>query len=135
MPELDINQTRKDVQQYVALKDEIGGLTKRHTTIKERIRASVVEHGETNSAGHVVLQVDDPVTGIEVVTNQKRVSKTLDLAIAEQILQDKGLHDQCLVTVKVLDEDAIMAAYHLGKLTEEDIDAMFPAKVTYAFII
>jgi len=37
--------------------------------------------------------------------------------------------------VPMLDEDAIMSAFYSGYLTEEDIDAMFPAKVSYAFLV
>ena len=37
--------------------------------------------------------------------------------------------------VPVLDEDAIMSAFYEGYLTEEDIDAMFPSKTSYAFIV
>jgi len=37
--------------------------------------------------------------------------------------------------VPTLDESAIMAAFYEGYLTEEDIDAMFPAKESFAFIV
>lgn len=37
--------------------------------------------------------------------------------------------------VPQIDEAAIMAAFYEGYLTEEDIDTMFPSKVTYAFIV
>jgi hypothetical protein len=35
----------------------------------------------------------------------------------------------------VLDESAIMSAFYEGYLTEEDIDTMFPAKESFAFIL
>jgi hypothetical protein len=35
----------------------------------------------------------------------------------------------------MIDESAIMSAFYEGYITEEDIDAMFPAKVSYAFLV
>jgi hypothetical protein len=55
--------------------------------------------------------------------------------IAEKIIQEKGLTERCVKMVPTLDEAEIMASFYRGELTEEDIDAMFPAKVIYAFIV
>jgi hypothetical protein len=37
--------------------------------------------------------------------------------------------------VPTLDEAEIMASFYRDELTEADIDAMFPEKVIYAFIV
>jgi hypothetical protein len=37
--------------------------------------------------------------------------------------------------VPTLDEAEIMASFYRNELTEADIDAMFPEKVIYAFIV
>ncbi len=37
--------------------------------------------------------------------------------------------------IPTLDESAIMAAFYEGKLSEADIDSMFPEKITYAFLV
>jgi hypothetical protein len=55
--------------------------------------------------------------------------------IAEKIIQEKGLTERCIKMVPTLDEAEIMASFYRGELTEDDIDAMFPSKVSYAFIV
>ena len=55
--------------------------------------------------------------------------------LAEAILINKGIKDQCIKMVPTLDEGAIMAAFYEGYLTEEDIDTMFPSKESFAFLV
>jgi len=55
--------------------------------------------------------------------------------VAEKILGEKNLKEQCIKMVPMLDEAEIMASFYRGDLTEEDIDAMFPSKVSYAFVV
>jgi hypothetical protein len=43
--------------------------------------------------------------------------------------------ETCTKTITVLDQDAVMAAYYEGKLTDEDIDTMFPEKITWAIVL
>lgn len=132
---LDQKQLQSSVQQFVALKDEINLLTNRQKEIKERLITVLKEYGEVDGRGHVVLEVNDPVTGVEKITHQRKVSKSLDMDTAEKILTEKNLKEKCLVMVPTLDEAEIMASFYRGELTEEDIDAMFPSKVSYAFVV
>ena len=55
--------------------------------------------------------------------------------VAEDILTKKGIKEACIKMMPILDESAIMAAFYEGHLTEQDIDTMFPSKVSYAFIV
>lgn len=135
MSDLDIEQLKATVRQYAVIKDEISNLTTRQNSLKKQLQDLIKEHGETDARGHIVLQVNDEVSGITEIKNQRRVSKSLDMDVAENIIEDKGLEEKCIVMVPVIDEDAIMAAFYEGKLTEADIDAMFPEKITYAFVV
>lgn len=132
---LNKDDLTRNVQQYVSLKDEINLLTNRQKEIKTRLVDLLKEFGEVDSKGHVVLDVDDKVTGVSKITHQRKVSKNLDMDVAEKILAEKGLTERCVKMVPSLDEAEIMASFYRGELTEEDIDSMFPAKVSYAFII
>ena len=96
---------------------------------------AVEELGEVDGRGHRVLELPHEVAGVAKLTQQRRVSKTLDMDAAEKILEDKGLLDECVEYVPVINEEAVMAAFYKKQLTEEDIDAMFPAKVSYAFLV
>jgi hypothetical protein len=63
------------------------------------------------------------------------VSKQFDENTANELLKEKGLFDTCTTTVTTLDQDAVMGAYYEGKLTDADIETMFPEKVTWALIL
>lgn len=130
--EINLSST---VRQYLSLKDEIALLSKRQTELKERLSSVVESNGEENDRGHITLTVVDSIKGEIKLTRQKRVSKTLDLNVAEEILIKNGIKNECIKMIPTLDEAAIMSAFYEEKLTEADIDAMFPAKVSYAFLV
>jgi anion-transporting ArsA/GET3 family ATPase len=125
----------QEVRQYVSIKDNIDFFTKRQSEMKNRIVEQLKELGEEDSKGNVVIELDDKETKITSVIHQKRVSKSLDMEKAEQILEAKGIKDRCIVMVKSISEEEIMAAYYEGLITEEEVDAMFPSKVTYALLV
>lgn len=135
MNEKDLEILKQDVQQYMAIKDQMALLTSRQSEIKKRLQKAVTDFGDVDGRGHQVLEVNDPVSGVSVITNQRRVSKSLDMETAERILTEHDIIEDCLEFVPTLNEEAIMAAFYKGQLTETEIDEMFPAKVSYAFII
>ncbi|CAB4129585.1 hypothetical protein UFOVP115_53 [uncultured Caudovirales phage] len=126
---------RKEVQQYVFLKDEITSLDTRVSQIKKRITSTIEELGEANDKGSLVLPINDDKSGVTSVVKQRRVSKVFDEDTANQILKDKNLFDDCTQTITVLNQDAVMSAYYNGLLTDEDIEVMFPEKVSWALIL
>lgn len=130
-----LEELRTSLRQYLALKGEVELLTNRVNTLKSKLTEHVESNGQTDDRGHIVLTVDDPDKGDITLTKQRRVSKNLDMNIAEPLLEEKGIKDQCIKMVPVVDESAVMAAFYQGKLTEADIDAMFPEKITWAFIV
>ena len=125
---------KSKVRQYLSLRDEAELLTKRTNQIKEEL-IEVVEAQEFDDRGHKKLVIEDEYKGEVTLTKQRRVSKSLDMDVAENILTTKGIKDKCIKMVPTLDEAAIMSAFYEGLLTEEDIDAMFPSKVTFAFLV
>jgi hypothetical protein len=128
---LDKKQLTNEAKQYKSLKDEIKFLTDRLGDIKTRLNDAVKELGEVDGRGHITLELDDDIK----VVNQRKVSKVLDNDTAMKILTDKNLLDQCAPLVRQVDQDAVMAAVYTGQLTEDEVDSMFPAKVTYALIV
>jgi hypothetical protein len=134
---MDITSVRGYIKQYSAIKDEVETLTKRQSELKSRLTQTIDEYGSADERGHIVLSVPTDTSEEDDLTimKQRRVSKNLDMDLAETILTKKGLKDKCIKMVPQIDEAAIMAAFYEGYLTEEDIDTMFPSKVTYAFIV
>lgn len=131
---VDIVEVKNTVRQYVALKEQMDLMSKRQSDLKAQLIEVVDAYGEVDGKGHIVFEIDDEISGVGKLVKQRKTSKSLDMSVAETLLEDKGL-DTCFKTIKVLDEDAIMAAFYKGDLTEDEIDSMFPSKVTYAFLV
>lgn len=132
---LDLGPIRREVQQYASLKEEADAITDRVNTLKKRLTSAVEIHGLPNEKGSIVLPLGDESDTVKAIVKQRRVSKQFDEATADQILKSKGIFESCTTTITVLDQDAVMAAYYDGQLTDADIDSMFPEKVTWAFVL
>jgi len=123
------------VRQHATLKDRVDSTASVQNEVREKLREGIKELGVEDDRGHIVVDIDDDLTGIKKVMQQRRVSKNLDMDVAETVLKEKGLYDRCVVMVPALDEQEIMAAYYDNLITEEDIDLMFPAKVSWSLVI
>jgi hypothetical protein len=131
---MSLDNLKKNARQFLTLKGEMSALADRQSELKKRMTQDL-DAIEPNESGHRVVEFEDDTIGNIKITKQRRVSKTLDMDIADQILTSKGIKNTCVKMIPTLDEAAIMAAFYEGYLTEEDIDAMFPAKETFAFIV
>jgi len=130
-----LEDLKATLRQYLSLKGEVELLTNRVNTLKSRLTEQVEANGNVDDRGHITLAVTDEVKGDVNLTKQRRVSKNLDITVAEQLLEERGIKDDCIKMIPTLDDAAIMAAFYEGKLSEADIDAMFPEKITWAFIV
>jgi len=127
---MENNELNSTVKQYLALKQEMKLITERETELKKRLLEAVESAGEVNGNGHFILEVD----GV-TLTKQRKASNPLDPEVAERIITEKGLKATCMPNKPTLDSQAIMAALYKKQLTEEDIELMFPLKVSYAFLV
>jgi hypothetical protein len=127
---MDNNELSSTVKQYLALKQEMKFMSERETELKKRLLETVESVGEVNGNGHFILEVD----GV-TLTKQRKASNPLDSEVAERIITEKGLKATCMPDKPTLDSEAIMAALYKKELTEEDIELMFPLKVSYAFLV
>jgi hypothetical protein len=131
---MNLEELKKNARQFLALKSEMSMLADRQSELKSRMTQEI-DTLEPDDRGHKVIVFEDATLGNIKVTKQRKVSKTLDMEVAEKILTEKGIKNTCVKMVPVLDEAAIMAAFYEGYLTESDIDTMFPAKEIFAFIV
>jgi len=122
------------VRNFVFLKNKIDDATKELTQVKSYLSDLVDSDGEEDDKGHKWYQLPEEVGGYVSLKRERRVSQSLDLDEAERILKEKGLESRCFRTMPVLDEDAVMACLYEGLLSEEDVDTMFPKKITWAFV-
>lgn len=133
-PDQDVRAAKQWTAELVGVKKTIKDLGTRQATITKRIKAFVQEAGEPDDQGHLWVNFDEPVDGCVALQMQRKVSKPLNEEKATAILEKAGLYAECTTTVTVIDQDAIMAAHYAGKLTEDEVDAMFPPSISFALL-
>lgn len=130
----DPEDFQANAREYVLLKKTLDGLEARQKELREKIFSKLDLEGQEDSSGNVFIELTNEVEGIRVIEKQRRTSRKLDEAIASAMIIEKGLEDTLYKTIMVIDEDAIMAAHYNDQLTEDEIDQMFPSKVTWALM-
>ena len=129
---MELKEFVRAVQEFTMYKTKIEELTAMQKDSRAKINDGLDLFGVTESKGHISVEINDEASGISKVVRQRKVSKNFDEDVALEILEEKGLTETCVVYEPVLNEEQIMAALYRGDLTEEDVDRMFPEKVTWA---
>jgi hypothetical protein len=108
----------------------------------------LAEVGELQEGGHRVLMLDEPlvfssygasgrmtekdVVGIRRV---KRETTTLNAERVMKLLEAKDMVAECTTTEVVLNEDAVLAANFEGKISDEEMAALYDKSENYAFFL
>lgn len=122
------------VRAFVRLKNTVKALTEEQNKLRDDLAALVASGGDVDEDGNQWFNLPTEVEGIASLKRERRVAQTLDMNEAERILKEKGLYDQCITMQPTLDEAALMQAVADDLITDEDLDAMFPKKISYAFV-
>lgn len=130
----DPEDLNSQVREYVTLKKTMEGLEARHKELRDKLFEKITLAGEEDDKGNIQLELDADIDGIRRIEKQRRVTRKIDEEKAEKILTELGLKDEVYVMQPVLQEDLLMAAHYDGKISEEAIDEMFPAKVVWALM-
>jgi uncharacterized protein YebE (UPF0316 family) len=125
----------KDAREYSFLKQQIDFLEKQQKEVRERLFATLDEVGELDDKGNIIVELPEEVNGFGAVVKQRRVSRKIDELVADEIITEKGMEDQLYKTIRVVDEDALMAALYNDELTEAEIDLMYPQKIVWALVM
>lgn len=120
------------VREFIRLKETIDSLDKRQKELRDQLMAVLDEDGYEDERGNVLYEFDTPVDGVVRLEKQRRTTRKLDEVKAEEIIETNKLGEDVYKMVRVIDEDALMAAFYDGKLTEEELDEMFPVNVVWA---
>jgi len=127
-----VNQTK----QYSFIKAQLEYLEKQQKELREKLFEVLDTSGETDDKGNLVVELPQEIDGYTSIVKQKRVSNNkVDEEVAEEIIISKGLEDKLYKIVREVDPDAVMAALYNDELTEEEVDRMFPPKITWALIL
>jgi len=122
-------------KEYAFLKKQKDYMEKQISELREKIFETIDESGEVDSKGNVVVEFDTEIEGFGSVMKQRRVTRKINEAVAEEMITAKGLEDKLYKTIRVVDEDALMAALYSDELTEEEIDEMYPQNVVWALVM
>ena len=136
------------LRQFLVLKQEADAISDRVGKIKKELSLDVERSGYEDDKGHIWFDLPEDVTVTDEdgkaitytrVKREKRVGYRLDAAAAEKVLKKHHLFKDaeeggCLRTIQVLDEEEIRKAQFKGRLSDEEIDTIFPQSVTWAFL-
>lgn len=129
--EQEFDETARRFLNYRRQRDEMAKLMDKE---KKPLNDILEQYGEVDPNGHRTLPVDPPVHGIDALVRQRKVQNLVDETKAEAIARAMGIYDRLFKPVMTLDEDAVMVALEEGLLTQDQVDAMYPQKVTHALM-
>ena len=122
-------------KKYAFLKSQLDYLEKEQKALREELFAVLDGEGEVDDKGNVMIQLPQEVDGFNSIIKQRRVTRKVDELKAEEIIAAHGLEDTLYKTVRMVDEDALMAALYEEVLTEEEVDEMYPPKIVWALVL
>jgi hypothetical protein len=120
------------VREYLQVKASMDLLEARQKALRETLFQQIDSNGEFDDKGNVFLELGSDVDGVVRLEKQKRVTRKLDADAAETILATNELEEDVYEVVRVVNEDKLMAAFYEGKLTEDELERIYPAKVVWA---
>lgn len=131
----DENDLISRTKKYAFLKSQLDYFEKEQKALRALLFENLDEIGEEDDKGNVVIELPEEVEGYSSVVKQRRVSRKIDESLAEEIIVKHGLEDVLYKTIRVVDEDALMAALYEDVLTEEEVDGMYPQTITWALVL
>jgi len=126
-----VNQAKE----YAFIKSQMDYLEKQQKELREKLFEVLDTSGEPDDKGNIIIELPQEVDGFFSIVKQKRVSRKVDELVADEIITAKGMEETLYKTVRMVDEDALMAALYNDELTEEEIDQMYPQKITWALVL
>jgi hypothetical protein len=122
-------------KKYAFLKSQLDYLEKEQKALRADLFEVLDTDGEADSKGNLVIELPEEVDGFVAITKQRRVTRKVDETAAEEIILEKGLEESLYKTIRVIDEDALMAALYSDALTEEEVEKMYPQTITWALVM
>ena len=130
-----VDDLEAQAKQYIFFKKQVEYFESELKLLKEKIFEVVDTKGEVDGNGNIFVELPNEIDGVTMLQKQKRVSRKIDPQMADNLIVSKGLETELYKTIQIIDEDALMAALYEGKLTEEEVDLMYPQKIVWALIL
>ena len=131
----DENDLVNQAKQYSFIKSQLDYLEKQQKELRAKLFEVLDEGGTVDDKGNIIVELPQEVDGYVSIVKQRRVSRKVDEMVAEEVIAEKGLEESLYKTIRVIDEDALMAALYEDVLTEEEVDRMYPQNVTWALVL
>ena len=131
----DEDNLMSQAKQYAFTKQQLEYWEKQQKELKAKLFEKIDLEGEEDSSGNFVIELPEDIDGVVAVMKQRRVSRKINETRAEEIIAEHGLEDTLYKTIRVIDEDALMAALYNDDLTEEEVEDMYPANVVWALVM
>jgi len=128
----DPDDIQSQIREYVKLKASMDTMKKRTDELRDVLFAEIDEAGYEDDKGNHLLDLEGSIDGVYRLEKQRRTKRALNEAKAEELLAELGLTEEVYELKPVLNEDALMAAFYEDKITEEQLDEMFPLNITWA---
>jgi len=122
-------------RQYIFVKKQMEFFESELKKLREQIFEHVDTSGEVDGSGNLFVELPSEIEGVKTIQKQRRVTRKINPEMADNVIMSKGLENDLYKTIQIIDEDALMAALYEGKLTEEEIELMYPEKVVWALIL
>lgn len=128
----DPNDLTSQIREFVKLKETIAVMESRQDELKVKLYEALDNAGYEDDKGNIQLELDEAVDGVYRLEKQRRTKRKLDELRAEQLLSELGLADEVYELKPVINEDALMAAFYEEKISEEQLDEIYPLTVIWA---
>jgi hypothetical protein len=129
---LDPESLEAQAREYFKVKASMDILESRSKELRESLFGFMEQGGYEDEKGNIQLDFPAPIDGFVRLEKQRRVTRKLNELVADEIIEEAGLADEVYEMKRVINEDALMAAFYEGKITEEQLDEMFPPNVVWA---
>jgi hypothetical protein len=120
------------VREYIKIKNSMEIFEARQKELREKLFSVLDTDGLEDEKGNLQFELEQAVDGIVRIEKQRRSSRKIDEFRADEIIAELGLENDVYEMKRVINEDALMAAYYEDKITEQQLDEMFPVTVTWA---
>lgn len=120
---------------YLKYRSGRESLLKLENNLKSELLAVLSEAGEEDDKGNRFYYLGGTIEDIQGVKRERRVSRTLDEDKTLEVIKKYGLENECLETITVINEDAILAANFDGKISDEEMASLYTEKETFALIL
>jgi hypothetical protein len=137
-PDLNLPGLRRMVDGWYAVKQQTSMLTAKLNEEKKALQSAVHKYGQTDpSNGNIFLDLEEPVGDRRIfrLKSQAATVPGFNEEAAEEILRAKGIWDDMIEMVPVLDQSRVHAAFYDNKITEDELAIMFPKRTQYTFVL